>query len=147
MLKEYKKFCCAFYKFQQKIGNADIATFSTFMFTIFLFELILFAADSLVYLLFKTPYYLQSRNAFIIAAIFCIPNYLLVFRKKRFLEYENRTMTNFQLLAIVVLTFGISLGLILYTGPRNLPRYKTSGLKYSHFNMANHNPNIAFNFG
>lgn len=119
MIRQYKRFCCAFYDFQQRIGNADIAAFATFMFTVFLFEILMFGIDSLFHLLIKTPFYFNNISALIIASIFGFINYIFLFRNKKFLKYKDDPMSKLQMLIIVILIFGGSLALILIAGPTN----------------------------
>ena len=91
----------------------------TFLATLFLFVLLIYGIDSLVFLLFKTPYIFGSsyiRYSIIVLA--GILNYLLVFRKEKFLEYYRMKMPSVFVIAIVVIVFAGSLALILYVGPR-----------------------------
>lgn len=92
------------------------------MFTVFLFMLLFYGIDSICYLLFKTPYLFEEVWMFIILGIFGAFNYFLVFKDQKFLDYQCKPLHPVLTVGIVVLIFGGSLALILYAGPRNLPR-------------------------
>jgi hypothetical protein len=122
MLKLYKRFCCGLFYLQSKV-NPDVPVIMTFFATLLLFVLLVNGIDSVIFLLFKTPYFFNDpivRYSIIVLA--GIINYFLVFKDKKFLDYYRDKLPSALTLLIVVVIFGGSLALILLTGPRNLPR-------------------------
>jgi hypothetical protein len=117
----YKRFCCTLYLFLRNVGRSTIPVFATFMLTLFLFMLFFYGLDTLCFLFFDTPYIFEEYYMYIVLALFGIPNYFLVFKDSKFLDYETKPLHPLLTLGIVVLIFGGSLALILYAGPRNLP--------------------------
>jgi hypothetical protein len=111
----YKRFCCTLYLFLRNVGRSSIPVFATFMATLFLVQLLFYGIDSL----FKI--YTDGYVGYFVSLLFGIPNYFLVFKDSKFLDYETKPLHPLLTLGIVVLIFGGSLALILYAGPRNLP--------------------------
>jgi len=119
MLVGYKKFCCGIFYLLKDKAKSNIPFFATFMFTLFLFVLLIFGIDSLIYLLFKTTYYLSKFLMYGLVIIFAVPNYFYVFKDEKFLEYYHKRLPSLYVLAIVVFIFVGSLVLILQGGVRN----------------------------
>ena len=118
MLKWYKKFCCGlFYLFKEK-AKSDIPIYATFMFTLFLFVLIVFGADSLFYLMYDTKYKLSRYLVFGLIGIIAIPNYLFVFKDKKFLSFYEYKLSQQKVIILILLIFCLSLLLILNGGVR-----------------------------
>ena len=101
-------------------ANSDIPVFATFMFTLFMLMLLFYGIDSLIYLLFGTPYFLNKYIMYAILVIIAIPNYLFFFRNEKFLACYRERMPSLYVILIVFILFAGSLFLILQAGPRNL---------------------------
>ncbi len=119
MLNWYKKFCCGIFYLLKEKAKSDIPFFATFMFTVFLFVLILNGVESFIYILFKTQDQLSINLVYAYVFIFSIPNYLLVFKGKRFLEFYDNKLPHLRVVVILLLIFLSSLILILMGGVRN----------------------------
>jgi hypothetical protein len=122
-MKMYKRFCCGIYYLLRDRARSTIPVFATFMFTLFLFMLVLHGIDSLIYLLFNTPYIFNKYVVYVLLAIISIPNYLFVFRNKMFLEHYREKTPSIFVILIVIAIFAGSIFLITQAGPRNLKLY------------------------
>jgi len=118
MLEWYKKFCCGIFSLLKEKAKSDVPFYATFMFTLFLFILIIFGTDSLIYLLLKTKYHLSRYLVFGLVFILAIPNYLLVFKDKKFLDFYDKKLSNLKVVLIILLIFFLSLISILIGGVR-----------------------------
>lgn len=120
MLNWYKKFCCGiFYSLKEK-AKSDVPFYATFMFTLFLFILIVFGIDSIIYLFLKTKYKLSGYFIYSLIITFAIPNYLIVFKNKKFLALYDMRLSYLKVLLIVGVIFFSSLLLILKGGVRGI---------------------------
>lgn len=118
MLDGYKKFCCGLFSLLKEKAKSDIPFYATFMFTLFLFVLIVFGGDSLIYLLLKSKHQLNRYFMFGLIFIVAIPNYLLVFKDKKFLDFYDKKLSHLKVTLIILLIFFLSLSLILIGGVR-----------------------------
>ena len=118
MLVWYKKFCCGIFYLLKEKANSDIPLFATFMFTLFLFVLVTFGIESLVYLLFKTEYNLNKYIVYLLVVIIAIPNYLYVFKNSKFLDFYTEKFALPKTIIIVLFIFLCSLILVLQGGVR-----------------------------
>lgn len=119
MLSLYKQFCCGIYSLLKEKANSDIPIFATYMFTLFLFVLLVFGVDSLIFLVFKTTYQLSREWMYCMVLIFAIPNYFLVFKSSKFLEFYKSRLSHKNVIFLILLIFISSLTLILIGGVRN----------------------------
>ncbi len=118
MLDGYKKFCCGIFSLLKEKAKSDVPFYATFMFTLFLFVLIVFGTDSLFYLLLKTKYQLNRYLVFGLLFIVAIPNYLLVFKDKKFLDFYDKKFSHLKVTLFILLIFFLTLSLILIGGAR-----------------------------
>ncbi len=118
MLDRYKKFCCGIFFLLKEKAKSDIPFYATFMFTLFLFVLIVFGADSLIYILLKTKHQLNRFLVFGLIFIVAIPNYLLVFKDRKFLHFYDKKLSHLKVILIILLIFFSSLTSILIGGVR-----------------------------
>ena len=118
MLQFYKKFCCGIFYLLKVKAKSDIPFFATFMFTLFLFVLIVFGVDSLLHLLLKTKHQLSRYLVFSLIFIIAIPNYLFVFKDKLFLDFYDKKFSNLKVIVLILLIFSLSLILVLTGGVR-----------------------------
>ena len=119
MLVWYKKFCCGVFYLLKEKAKSDIPFFATFMFTLFLFVLVVFGADSIIYFLLKTNYQLSRYFMYGLVFVFAVPNYLIVFKNKKFLDFYDKKLPHLKVLLLILLIFFLSLSLILIGGVRN----------------------------
>ena len=119
MLEWYKKFCCGVYYLLREKAKSDIPFFATFMFTLFLFLLIINGIDSLIFILFNTRDWLSRYVMYGLVFIIAIPNYLFVFKDKKFLDFYEQKPPHLRVVLLILLIFFSSLSLILIGGVRN----------------------------
>ncbi len=117
MLEWYKKFCCGVFYLLKEKAKSDIPFFATFMFTLFLFILIVHGVDSIVYLFLKIKNIQNKYITYVLVFIFAIPNYLLVFKDKKFLHFYDKKLSYLKTVLAILLIFSICLGLVLIAGP------------------------------
>ena len=118
VLASYKKFCCGIFYLLKEKAKSDIPLFATFMFTLFLFVLLIFGLESLIYLLLKTQYYVSRYLVYLVVAFFAIPNYFFIFKDQKFLELYTEKLAWTKIITIVLLIFVCSLTLVLTAGVR-----------------------------
>ena len=118
MLEWYKKFCCGVFYLLKEKAKSDIPFFATFMYTLFLFLLILNGAESLILILFKTSDWLSRYVMYGLLFIFGVPNYLIVFKNKKFLDFYDKKLPHLKVVLLILLIFFSSLSLILIGGVR-----------------------------
>lgn len=98
--------------------KSDIPIFATFMFTLFLFVLFVFGIESIAYLLFKRSYKIDKYLMYLLVSIFALPNYLCVFKNRKFLFFFDRKLTNVVVILYSLSIFFISIIFILLGGTR-----------------------------
>jgi Mn2+/Fe2+ NRAMP family transporter len=89
------------------------------MFTLFLFVLVVYGADSIFYLLLKTKQQLSRYLMYCLVFIFSIPNYFFVFKDKIFLDCYDQKIPQFKLVQLILFIFILNLILILIGGIRD----------------------------
>jgi hypothetical protein len=99
-------------------AKSDIPFFATFMFTLFLFVLLIFGIESIVHFLLKTTFILSRYLVYLLVVVFAIPNYFYVFKDNKVLEYFDHKLSAFKTTAIILLIFVGSLVSILLGGVR-----------------------------
>jgi hypothetical protein len=118
MLQWYKRFCCGIFYLLKEKAKSDIPFFATFMFTLFLFVLIVYGADSLIAILLKTKYNVSRYLMFGLVFIVAIPNYLVVFKDNKFLDFYDKKLSHLKVIISILLIFVLSLGFVLMGGVR-----------------------------
>lgn len=118
MLEWYKRFCCGLFYFFREKAKSDIPLYATFMFTVFLYILLIFGIDSFIYFLLKSKYNIGRYFMYGLVIIFAVPNFLLVFKNRRFLEYYEDRLSVQKVILLILLIFFSSLTLILIGGRR-----------------------------
>lgn len=118
MIDWYKRFCCGIFYLLKEKAKSDIPFFATFMFTLFLFVLVFFGVDSIIYFLFKTKDIPNRFFVFCLILVFAVPNYLLVFKNKKFLDFYDKKISGSKVILLILLIFISSLSLVLIKGPR-----------------------------
>lgn len=118
MLFWYRKFCCGIYDLLKEKAKSDIPALSTFVFTIFLFLMILFGLDSIIHYFFEKVFLRNKKTIYLLVLFFSIPNYLFVFRKDMFLKYYEFRVSIVKTISIVFSIILFCLILVLLDGPR-----------------------------
>lgn len=93
MIEEYKKFCCGVFYLLREKAKSGIPFFATFMFTLFLFVLVVNGIDIIIYLLFKTKYQLGRFFVLCLMVLFAVPNYIFIFKNKKFLAFYDEKLS------------------------------------------------------
>ena len=88
------------------------------MFTLFLFVLIIYGIDSLLYIFSITKTYLNKYYGYLLTAMFAIPNHFYIFKDKKFLVYSNEKLPTLRIIIIVLSIFVCSIMLVIQTGPK-----------------------------
>ncbi|ANI90302.1 hypothetical protein A9P82_13970 [Arachidicoccus ginsenosidimutans] len=101
------------------------------MFILFLFVLLFYGLDALLFLIFKTPYIFTEHIMYLIVGIFGILNYILVFKNNEFLQYTSKRLNPILTFIVIIAIFAGGLGLILYVGPRNISGHVLSSSQLS----------------
>ena len=118
MVKYYKRFCCGIFYLLKEKAKSDIPLYASFMFTIFLFVLVLYGIESLFYLLLKYNFKIDKYLAYCICFIFAILNYFLVFKDKEFLKFYDVRISTIRTVILVLVIFISNLAFILLGGVR-----------------------------
>src|ERR1700742_2149536 len=101
MLAAYKKFCCGIFYLLRDKARSDIPFFATFMFTLLLFQLLVYCIQSLYRIFIDTSFSYNAYEGLLISFIFGIPNYFFVFRNEKFMEYYKGRMRSRYVLLII----------------------------------------------
>ena len=118
MVKYYKRFCCGIFYLLKEKAKSDIPLFASFMFTVFLFVLILYGIESLFYLLLKYNFKIDKYLAYCICIIFGFLNYFFVFQDKELLKFYHVRTTTIRTVILVSVIFISNLAFVLLGGVR-----------------------------
>jgi hypothetical protein len=101
----YNRFCCAVhYFFEHTMENEDAEIF-TFFFMHILIQLNIYSVICVIGIFFREKTVLLNRyDQAILFIIICIVNYLVSFRRLRYLNYEDRKLSGWVTCIIILLT-------------------------------------------
>ncbi len=117
-MKYYKRLCCGIFYLLKEKAKSDIPLFSSFMFTVFLFILVLHSVESVFYLLLKYKFKFDKSLVWCMCIIFAIFNYSFVFRNKLFLDLYDVRISNTSTIIVISGIFISSLTFVLLGGIR-----------------------------
>lgn len=112
----YMKLCGGIYCLLKDKAKSDIPYFGTYMFTLFLFELIMFIVDSILSLALKEKSVFSHLILYVFLIIFALVNYVYVFKNKTFMKYYDKKAAFSSVILIIFFIFISSMALVLIVG-------------------------------
>jgi hypothetical protein len=111
----YYKFCCSVHYFFERRMKYEDAEIFTFFFMLVLIQLDVFTLLGALGILFHEKTVLFSKyDQLIFFITLCLINYLIAFKKSRYLKYENERLRGLSTLTIIILSYAI-FGIVAYS--------------------------------
>jgi hypothetical protein len=104
----YYKFCCSVHYFFERRMKYEDAEIFTFFFMLVLIQLNVFSIIGVLGILFHEKTVLFNKyDQPILFIMICLINYLISFRRLRYLNYEKEKLNGLSAFIVIVLTYAI----------------------------------------